>query len=69
MQVRDLASLVERDDVIATENLTTLFVVVPKSSKADWSGGYERLSDYVVRPWPDGPLPAHQETPRQTAGP
>lgn len=50
VQVRDLASLVESDDVIATENLTTLFVVVPKSSKADWSGGYERLSDYVVRP-------------------
>lgn len=49
LAVRDLTSLVDKDDVISTENLTTLFVVVPKTSKGDWNGGYERLSDYVVR--------------------
>lgn len=46
--VRDLASLVEPDDVIATENLTTLFVVVPKMGVTSWLADYERLSDYVV---------------------
>lgn len=46
--VRDLANLVEPDDVISTENLMTLFVVVPKSGKAEWNTNYERLSDYVV---------------------
>ncbi len=34
---------------MATENLTSLFVVVPKTSKSDWLGNYEKLSDFVVR--------------------
>lgn len=34
---------------MATENLTSLFVVVPKTSKSDWLGNYEKLSEFVVR--------------------
>jgi V-ATPase subunit C len=49
LAVRDLAALVDSEDAVATENLVSLFVVVPKTSKADWLGGYERLSEYVVR--------------------
>lgn len=49
LAVRDLAGLVDPEDAVATENLVSLFVVVPKTSKSDWLGGYERLSEYVVR--------------------
>ena len=49
LAVRDLAGLVDKEDAVATENLVSLFVVVPKTSKSDWLGGYERLSEYVVR--------------------
>jgi V-type H+-transporting ATPase subunit C len=52
LAVRELAGLVEKEDAVATENLMSLFVVVPKTSKADWTGGYERLSDFVVRRCP-----------------
>ena len=38
-----------RDDTVSTENLTTLFAVVPKSGKGEWLGNYEQLSDFVVR--------------------
>lgn len=48
LAVRELAGLVDKEDAVATENLMSLFVVVPKTSKADWTGGYERLSDFVV---------------------
>lgn len=48
LAVKDLAGLVTSDDVIATENITTLFVVVPKTQKSEWLSGYERLSEYVV---------------------
>ena len=34
---------------MATENLTTLFAVVPKSGKSEWLTSYEQLSDFVVR--------------------
>ena len=50
-----------RDDAVSTENLTTLFAVVPKSGKGEWLSSYEQLSDFVVRssrcPWvPDTAL-------------
>jgi len=38
-----------RDDTVSTENLTTLFAVVPKSGKGEWLGSYEQISDFVVR--------------------
>ena len=38
-----------REDTVGTENLTTLFAVVPKSGKGEWVGSYEQLSDFVVR--------------------
>lgn len=34
---------------MSTENLTTLFAVVPKSGKGEWLANYEQLSDFVVR--------------------
>lgn len=49
LAVRDVALLVEGKDVIDTENLTTLFVVVSKSQLTNWNSQYETLTDYVVR--------------------
>ncbi len=49
LAVRELAGLVAKEDAVATENLTSLFVVVPKTSKSDWLASYEKLSDFVVR--------------------
>ena len=34
---------------MSTENLFSLFVVVPQTSKTEWVAGYEKLSDFVVR--------------------
>lgn len=48
LAVRELAGVVEQEDAVSTENLTSLFVVVPKTSKSDWLGGYEKLSEFVV---------------------
>ena len=48
LAVRDLAGLVQRDDLVATENLVTMFVVVPKQSRREWLATYEQLSDFVV---------------------
>lgn len=48
LAVRDLAGLVHKDDVVATENLVTMFVVVPKPSRTEWLTSYEQLSDFVV---------------------
>ena len=49
LAVRDLGSLVSEEHVVATENLVTLFVVVPRHVKKEWLGGYENLTDFVVR--------------------
>ena len=35
--------------VVETENLTTLLVVVGKTSRGEWMQAYEQLSDFVVR--------------------
>lgn len=48
LAVRDLGSLVSAADVVSTENLITLFVVVPRHVKKDWLAVYETLTDYVV---------------------
>lgn len=46
---RNLADLVKKENfVLDSEYLTTLLVVVPKSSFNDWKNRYEQLSDMVV---------------------
>lgn len=46
--VRSLDGIVMKDHVLDTEYLTTLFVVVPKSSTKEWETTYSDLTDYVV---------------------
>ena len=48
LAVRDVSSLVPPSQLVYTENLTTLLVVVPKSAKGDWLAQYESLSEFVV---------------------
>jgi hypothetical protein len=48
MAVRDLSNVVKPDDIISTEHLTTLLVVVSKYSQKDWLASYETLSNFVV---------------------
>lgn len=48
LAVRDLGSLVKQEHVVTTENLITLFVVVPRHVKKEWLSGYETLTDYIV---------------------
>ena len=52
LAVRDLTGLVKPGDAVNTENLITLFTVVPKQDKAQWQTTYETLSDFVVSPIP-----------------
>lgn len=49
LAVKDLNSLVFEEDVVSTENLTTVFVVVPRHVKKDWLTTYETITEYVVR--------------------
>lgn len=46
--MRDLASVVNSKDIISTENLTTLFVVVSKHTKLEWQSSYEKFCEFVV---------------------
>ena len=48
LAVRDLSDLVRPDQLVDTENLCSLLVVVGKSAKSDWLKNYEKLSDFVV---------------------
>jgi hypothetical protein len=48
LAVRDIASLVKQQDVVDSENLMTLFVVVSKFGLKEWESGYEKLSNFVV---------------------
>lgn len=50
LAVRDISTLVKPQQVIETENLTTLFVVVSKYSLKDWDATYEQLCEFVVSP-------------------
>lgn len=45
---RDLTTLVRDEDIINTEHMTTLAVVVPKAAQQEWMLNYEKLCDYVV---------------------
>ena len=49
LAVRDLGGILKPGDMVDTENLTTLFVVVPAHTKGEWLSAYETLSDFVVR--------------------
>ncbi|CAM6127269.1 unnamed protein product [Calypogeia fissa] len=46
--VRDLSNIVQPDDIVSSDHLTTLFVVVGKYSQKDWLASYESLSTFVV---------------------
>lgn len=48
LSVRALDDFVEKDHVVYSENLTTLFVVVAKNLYKDWELGYEEITDGVV---------------------
>ncbi|KAJ8708573.1 hypothetical protein PYW08_009955 [Mythimna loreyi] len=46
---RNLADLVKREHfILDSEYLTTLLVIVPKSSFNDWTANYEKLTDMIV---------------------
>ena len=49
LAVKDLSAVVAEGDVINTENITTLFVVVSKHVKKEWLATYETLTDFIVR--------------------
>lgn len=48
LAVRDIGGLVKPGQLVDSENLTTLFVVVSKYSVKDWESCYEKLADFVV---------------------
>ena len=48
LAVRDLSQIVSEKDVVNTENLITLFVVVPKHQKKEWLSSYESIAEYIV---------------------
>lgn len=48
LAVRDLSSLVNQRQLVDTENLTTLMVVVSKTARSEWLSQYEALSEFVV---------------------
>ncbi len=48
LAVRDLSDVVPREGLVATENLTTMVVVVPKAAREDFLAGYEALTDLIV---------------------
>jgi len=47
LAVRDLSNLVKPEDIVISENLTTLLAVVPKYSQKDWLSSYETLTSHV----------------------
>jgi len=48
LQVRDLSECVKENDIVESEHLTTIFVVVPKHSERDFDNVYDSLNDFVV---------------------
>ncbi|KAG2429226.1 hypothetical protein HXX76_010996 [Chlamydomonas incerta] len=48
LAVRDVSTLVKPAQVIDTEHLTTLFVIISKFSLKEWEEGYEKMCNYVV---------------------
>ena len=48
LAVRDISNLVKPEDIITSEHLETLLVIVPKYSQKEWLSSYETLTSYVV---------------------
>jgi len=48
LMVRGLADIVTEDNIMESDYMTTLFVVVPKLSLKDFESTYEKMADYVV---------------------
>lgn len=46
--VRDVSAMVKPDQVVDSENLISLFVVVSKFNLKEWESTYETLSNFVV---------------------
>lgn len=48
LAVRDISTLVKPSQVIDSENMTTVFVVVGKYAIKDWETSYEKMCSFVV---------------------
>lgn len=48
LAVREISSLVSASDVIDTENLTSIFVIISKFAVKDWLASYESLTEWIV---------------------
>ncbi|XP_028250436.1 V-type proton ATPase subunit C 1-B [Parambassis ranga] len=48
LQTRSLNGIVRKEDLVVSEYLTTLLVVVTRGSYSQWEGTYESLSEFVV---------------------
>jgi V-type H+-transporting ATPase subunit C len=48
LAVRDISGLVKPQDLVDSENLMTLFVVISKFALKDWEASYETMSNFVV---------------------
>jgi len=46
--VKGLHDIVKKDDLITSEYLTTLVVVVSKYGQKEWENSYEKLTEYVL---------------------
>jgi V-type H+-transporting ATPase subunit C len=46
--VRNLSDLIEKEDFIESEKLTTLFVLVPKINAKEWAQNYSTFAENVV---------------------
>jgi len=48
LTVRDISECVKSEDVVQTEYLETVFLVIPRHSQKDFLGTYERMGQYVL---------------------
>lgn len=48
LAVRDLSDVVPRNKLVSTENITTLVVVVSKTSQEEFLSNYEDMTEFVV---------------------
>lgn len=46
--VRDLSGIVKESDIVTSEHMVTLVVVVSKFAEKEWLQSYETLSNFVV---------------------
>jgi V-type H+-transporting ATPase subunit C len=48
LMVRGMADLVSEEDVMESEYMTTVYVVVPKANMKEFETGFEKMATYVV---------------------